>query len=240
MMYGKFAAVYDDLMADIPYLDYARWVKQHAGGGRLLEAASGTGVLTALLAEEGFEVTATDLSEEMLSVAGGRFSDRGLSIPLFAVPMTELHPFTGFDAAVIAIDSLNYLPGEQEVRRTFEGIHRALNKGGQLFFDVHSVYKLEEVFADGPFVYDGEDMAYIWHTEKGDAELSVIHYLTFFVRQGQLFERFEEQHRQRTFPTDFYVRTLKEAGFRQVEVSGGFTGEAPRDLDERIFFRAIK
>lgn len=240
MMYGKFAAVYDRLMEEIPYEAYAEWVVSYTRGGRLLDVACGTGVLSELMAELGFKVTASDLSEEMLAVAADRFQHAGHSIPLYCLSMTDLEGLSGFDAVTIAIDSLNYLQTEQDVKATFTEMYHALNDGGQLFFDVHSEHKMTDIYLDGPFVYDGEDIAYMWHTEQGDHELSIIHDLTFFVRNGGLYERFEESHEQRTFPPHQYEQWLREAGFHDIRITADFSGNPPGKSSERIFFRAVK
>lgn len=240
MRYGKFASIYDQLMEDIPYDKYAEWVCSHIKEGRVLDLACGTGVLSQLLAELGFEVTAADLSDEMLVMANSRFEEAGQRIPVLQLSMDDLEGLSGFDAVTIAIDSLNYLEEEEQVQETFRQAYAALNPGGWLLFDVHSIYKTDVVYMDSPFVYDGEDIAYIWHTEQGEYAHSVFHDLTFFMRSGNLFERFEESHEQRTFAPDQYKEWLKQAGFELEAVTADFTDAAPVDESERIFFSARK
>lgn len=240
MNYGRFAAVYDDLMEDIPYEQYVEWIAETMRTGSVLDLACGTGVLSELMAELGYSVTASDLSADMLTVAQNRFKEAGLDIPVLQLSMDRLEGLEGFDAVTIAIDSLNYLATEEQVINTFNEAYRALKPGGYLFFDVHSLFKVDEVFMHSPFVYDGEDLAYIWHTEPGSAAHSVIHDLTFFVREGWMFERFEETHEQRTFPVDVYENWLAQAGFTVESVTADFTGELPGPESERIFFRAKK
>ncbi|MFD1864021.1 methyltransferase domain-containing protein [Planococcus chinensis] len=240
MKYGKFASVYDELMADIPYESYVEWVGGHVRSGKLLDLACGTGTLSQLFSEVGFDVTASDLSEDMLTVANQRFQEAGLDIPVLQLSMDNLEGLEGFDAVTIAIDSLNYLETEEQVRETFRQIYAALNEGGHFFFDVHSVFKVDVIYMDSPFVMDGEDVAYIWHTEPGDHPHSVVHDITFFMRQGERFERFEETHEQRTYPVETYVQWLKDAGFTVGSVTADFTAEEPGPESERIFFHAVK
>ena len=240
MNYGRFAAVYDDLMEDIPYEQYVEWIAQSMRSGSVLDLACGTGVLSELMAELGYSVTASDLSADMLTVAQRRFKEAGHNIPVLQLSMDNLEGLEDFDAVTIAIDSLNYLAQEEQVVKTFEQVYAALKPGGHLFFDVHSVFKVDEIFMQSPFVYDGEDMAYIWHTERGSEPHSVIHDLTFFIREGWMFERFEETHEQRTFSIDTYRNWLKQAGFKVGSVTADFTDDAPEDESERIFFHAVK
>ncbi|PSL41232.1 methyltransferase family protein [Planomicrobium soli] len=240
MKYGKFASVYDGLMEDIPYEKWVEWVASHLQSGSILDLACGTGTLSQLFSEVGFEVTASDLSEEMLTMANQRFQEAGLQIPTLQLSMDRLEGLSGFDAVAIAIDSLNYLETEEQVRRTFSEVYNALNEGGHFFFDVHSIFKVDSVYAESPFVLDDEDIAYIWHTAAGDYPHSIIHDITFFVRQNNHFERFEETHEQRTYPISVYKEWLESAGFQVESVTADWTREEPHAESQRIFFHAVK
>ncbi|MGN4124393.1 class I SAM-dependent DNA methyltransferase [Lysinibacillus sphaericus] len=243
--YERFAQVYDELQIDIPYSRYVEWVMRHAPSKQypsLLDIGCGTGVLGLLLADAGYKVSGVDLSEEMLAIAAERFAAVGLQIPLYCMSMHELDGFAELDAVTIAIDSLNYVVEEAHVYATLERIFEALREGGQLFFDVHSLFKMDEIFLDGPFTYDDGDISYVWHTEPGDFEHAVVHQMTFYVRDGasDLYERFDEEHIQRTFQIEQYMTWLRTIGFTDVEVTADFTDEAPENESERIFIRAVK
>lgn len=242
--YKEFAHIYDALMTDIPYDNYVHKVLSCVGnvkGKALLDIGCGTGVLSAKLAAEGFMVQAVDLSEEMLSMAADRFQKENCHIPLFQMSMADLEGFHDMDVALLSIDSLNYLETEEQVVQTFQGIYESLKEGGQLFFDVHSLFKMDELFLEGPFTYEDEDVAYIWHTEEGKEPHSVYHDLSFFMRkENGLYERFEESHFQRTYPISSYVTWLKQVGFSEVSVTADWTDDEPTDTSERIFFRVKK
>jgi predicted TPR repeat methyltransferase len=243
--YERFAHVYDELQTDIPYNLYVDWVVQHAPSSqypKLLDIGCGTGVLSLLFAQSGYQVSGIDLSEEMLSIAAERFAGAGYDAPLYCMSMVELDGFEEMDIVTITIDSLNYVVEEQSVYTTLERIYMALCDGGQLFFDVHSLFKMNEIFLDGPFTYDDGDISYIWHTEPADFEHSVIHQMTFYVREksSELYERFDEEHVQRTFTIEQYMTWLRAIGFSYVEITADFTDEAPDDESERIFIRAVK
>ncbi len=240
MKYGKFASVYDELMEDIPYERYVEWVGSHVQSGKLLDLACGTGTLSQFFSDVGFEVTASDLSEDMLTIANQRFLEANASIPVLQLSMDNLEGLAGFDVVTIAIDSLNYLEAEEQVQQTFAEVHAALNSGGHFFFDVHSLFKVDHVYMESPFVFDGENVAYIWHTEPNEEPHSVIHDITFFMRHGELFERFEETHEQRTYPVETYMSWLEQAGFKVESVTADFSGDSPNEESERIFFHAIK
>ncbi len=242
--YERFAAVYDQLMQDIPYDQYISWVKTHAPHEqfpKLLDIGCGTGTLSLLFHQEGYEVSGIDLSEDMLAVAYERLQAHHVSIPLFAMSMDELEGFSDLDVVTIPIDSINYLATKEAVIETFKRIYDSLREGGQLFFDVHSLFKMDHIFMESPFTYDDGEITYVWYTEPGDFEHSVYHQMTFFVKEENgLFERFDEEHFQRTFSADLYVNWLKEIGFTEVEVTADWKNISPAVDCERIFIRAMK
>ncbi|WP_246045807.1 methyltransferase domain-containing protein [Ureibacillus sp. FSL K6-8385] len=243
--YGRFAEVYDVLMQDIPYEKYVEWVAMFAPSSKypaLLDVGCGTGTLSILFQQAGYKVSGIDLSDSMLAVAQQRAQEAGLAIPFYQMSMEELEGFSDIDVIVIPIDSINYLQEEHQVKETFKRIFASLRPGGQLFFDIHSIYKMNEIFLESPFTYDDGEIVYIWYTEKREAPHSVQHDITFFVLDDStgLYERFDEQHVQRTFPVEMYEAWLKEAGFDEVFITADWENKAPCETSERIFIRAVK
>lgn len=247
MSYERFAYLYDELMQDVPYDEWVSIVeaykeKYQVDGTKLLDLACGTGELSVRFSQKGFDVTGADLSSDMLSVAQAKAQVLSLPIQFFQQDMTELDELGEFDIIGIFCDSLNYLENEQAARQTFEGVHRLLKKGGLFLFDVHSVYKMEQIFADATFTWDGEEITYIWNSYKGEGAHSVEHELTFFVldeRSGK-YDRVDELHCQRTYPEDTYVKWLEQTGFTNIEVTGDYTMNPPEPTAERLFFAMKK
>lgn len=242
--YERFAEVYDELMTDIPYDQYVQWITQFAPAQQypqLLDIGCGTGTLALILHQAGYKVTGLDLSEDMLAIASARMDAAGVSMPLYAMSMDELDGFENVDVAIIPIDSINYVKEEANVIETLKRIYDSLREGGQLFFDVHSIFKMDDIFLDGPFTYDDGEITYVWHTEPGEFPHSVYHQMTFFVQtENGLYERFDEEHFQRTFAHTQFEKWLKEIGFSQVELTADWSAEAPSEENERIFIRAVK
>lgn len=242
--YAKFATVYDELMTDVPYDTYVALIESAAGdlaGQKILDIGCGTGILAAKLAKKGGEVTAVDLSHQMLEVATKRAASLELPIQFVQQSMQQLAGFSGVDLAVIPIDSLNYVTDEKEVAETFRRIYQALRPGGVLLFDVHSTFKTDVIFMESPFVYDDGRIAYLWQTEEGDLPHSVYSELSFFVKTtDSLYERFDEVHMQRTFSIHAYVELLERVGFTIERIFADWEDEAPEEESERIFFQVRK
>jgi SAM-dependent methyltransferase len=247
MTYGRFAYLYDQLMEDIPYNKWQEVLEEYSAkyqvsGKRLLDVACGTGELSCLFAMQGYQVTGVDLSEDMLAVAMAKAEAAGLKIPFFQQNMAELEIMDKFDFITIFCDSVNYLPSEQEVIQTFDGVANHLTEDGLFLFDVHSENKMENIFKDQTFTHIGDDICYIWNCFQGEFPLSVEHELTFFVsdQSRRKYDRVEEYHFQRTFPIHQYNLWLEQAGFETLHILGDLENQPPTELSERVLFIARK
>ncbi|RDI44035.1 class I SAM-dependent DNA methyltransferase [Falsibacillus pallidus] len=243
MSYNRFAYVYDFLMKDMPYDKWLQMVqdfKESFGiqGKKVLDLGCGTGELTVGLAELGYDVTGVDLSDDMLMVAREKADKAGVRIQLFQQDMSKIEELGTYDIITIFCDSLCYLTDEEDIKNTFEKANEHLKPGGLLLFDVHSIYKMSQIFMNQTFSLNEEEVSYIWSCFPGEKPNSVEHDLTFFVQEddSDLYSRFDEFHTQRTYPIHQLENWLREAGFAIKEIQGDFSGSRYTDESERIFF----
>jgi SAM-dependent methyltransferase len=247
MTYNRFAYVYDELMKETPYDAWVEKVvrqseKYQVNTKNILDVACGTGELSARLAESGFQVTGVDLSEDMLAVAFAKSAEKGLPIKYFQQNMTEMEGLGTFDCITIFCDSLNYLETEEDVVNTFHRVHQHLEPNGLFLFDVHSLYKMNQIFANHTFALTEERISYIWQCFEGTRPNSVEHELSFFVlddTSGQ-YARFDELHFQQTYSIEKFQEWLKDAGFHILEITADFEDHEPEEHSERIFFTTRK
>ena len=135
--YDALAASYDGLMIDGSYRKRADWLDRQLRKSAIpvrtvLDLACGTGTISCLLTQKGYQVTATDGSEEMLTQAMGKAAALEGQPPLFLhQTMPRLRLLEPVDAAVSTLDSLNYLTREKDIRETFRRVYRWLKPGGQ-------------------------------------------------------------------------------------------------------------
>jgi SAM-dependent methyltransferase len=247
MSYEQFAYLYDELMKDAPYDQWVSFVKNmlakyEVEATRLLDLACGTGELSVRFAKQGLNVTGIDLSEDMLSVAQVKAEAEGVKIPFFQQDMANLEGQGQFDVIGIFCDSLNYLQTEEKVISTFLNVHQHLQDHGIFIFDVHSIYKMTEVFVNQTFALNEDDISYIWNSFPGDDPYSVEHELSFFVLDGPTgkYDRIDELHYQRTYSIEQYAGWLDIAGFQLLEINADFEQLEPTEDSERIFFVAKK
>ncbi|KPL58634.1 class I SAM-dependent DNA methyltransferase [Rossellomorea vietnamensis] len=247
MSYERFAYVYDYLMQDVPYDGWLEYVNRQAErysiqGKRLLDIACGTGELSLRLARDGYDVTGVDLSQDMLTIAQEKASAQDVHIQLFQQDMSRLDSLGEYDIITIFCDSLNYLEDESDVENTFKKVYDHLTQEGLFLFDVHSIYKMTQIFMNQTFTLTDDHVSYIWGCFPGEVPNSVEHELTFFVEDvetGQ-YERVEELHKQRTYPILMVKEWLETTGFDVLNINADFTEESPSDQSERIFFACKK
>ncbi|OLO38912.1 SAM-dependent methyltransferase [Alkalihalophilus pseudofirmus] len=245
MNYEQFAYLYDHLMKDAPYDDWLTFTETKLQtylpeGNELLDVGCGTGELLIRLTKKGYQTTGVDLSSEMLVVARDKLEANNLQVPLFEQDMRSLDGLGQFDAILTYCDSLNYLTSIEDVQVAFSSFHKSLKDKGLLILDVHSCYKMDQIFAGQLFADDEEEVSYIWKAFEGEFPHSIEHDLTFFVRnEDETYTRYEEFHQQRTYSIDEYKQCLEDAGFSVEEISADF-GNKVTETSERIFFVARK
>jgi SAM-dependent methyltransferase len=255
LAYGKFAFVYDRLMAEMPYDDWISFAEGcFARFGRpatIADLGCGTGSVAIPLSAMGCKVFGIDLSDEMLAIAQEKSSARKGPVSRGGTQgeviwlqqdMREWELVEKVDAAVSFCDSVNYLTEPEDVAELFERTFAGLKPGGWFAFDVHPPQTLREYAANQPFVYNEEDLSYIWECALDDDSCTIEHELTFFVREqdGESYSRFDEIHTQRAYPLEQLQVMLNHAGFKEVAVYADFTWEEADEETSRAFFVARK
>ncbi len=242
-MYGRFAELYDSLMFDVDYKKMAQFIKNvlknhNITDGLILDLACGTGVLTRLLAKEGFDMTGVDLSGEMLSIAREK-SDLG--ILYLEQDMTEFELYGTMRAICCSMDGFNYLTDPSELLRTLKLCHNYLDSDGVLIFDINSEYKLRNVLGNNTFVYDSEEVFYTWENEFDEESALCDFYLTFFVKNEEgTFIRINEEQTERAYKECEIDEMLQKAGFKICAKYDGYSENKAGKQSERVVYECIK
>lgn len=242
--YTGFAYIYDKLMMDVDYSNWLDFIKsileRHNKKPReVLEMGCGTGNFTALLCKEGYNVTAFDLSEDMLSVAYNKL-DSHRNFQLLKQDMTDFSINMKFDTIISVCDCVNYITEYSELIKTFENAYNHLKSDGVFIFDINSYYKLKNIIGDNVFVEDNEEIFYVWENEYNESDDTCQLYITFFVKEEGLYRRFDELHVEKAYTTFEVENALKKAGFKIVNIYNGYSNESPNNESERLTFVVLK
>ena len=242
--YDALAASYDGLTWDVPYeeiLAYLQALLKHHGASpkSVLDLACGTGSLAVLLAEAGYRTLAADASEEMLAMAYDKASD--LPDPPFFIcqRMEALTLPQPVDWVVCCLDSLNYLTDPRDAAKALGRIYESLTDGGVLTFDINSEEKLRGL--DGQIFLDENDESYcVWRAEFDEAERICYYGMDLFQREGKLWRRSFEEHREYAYTVSQLTAFLQAAGFSRIECYGDRQFTPPKAGEQRIYFYAAK
>lgn len=260
--YRDFAYLYDELMEGTPYEAWcdrivglivkygvskpvrrglpeeeARKMAMRLESERdlVVDLGCGTGTLTRLLYQKGYDMIGIDSSEEMLNVAMRKKEESGAEILYLLQDMRELELYSTAGTVVSVCDTLNYLLEEEELLEVFRLVENYLYPGGLFIFDFNTVYKYEQVIGNTTIAENREDCSFIWENFYDPDEELNEYDLTFFVRQEDgLFRRFTETHLQRGYTAEKMAALLKEAGLEIVEMRDSDTDGPVTGVTERV------
>jgi SAM-dependent methyltransferase len=225
--YTVFAGLYDHIMNDIDYDDWADFILTEITsrgwqGGLILDLACGTGNSAAPLLDRGFEVVGIDASAEMLARARekhpeqewleGRFTD-------FSYPQR-------FTLVQSVFDAVNNLLDPADFVLTARRVLKHLEPGGFFVFDVNTENGLRDLWEGGRVEGWAGGSYYRW-LHSYDEESGIATVEASFLQDGQMLT---EVHRERKYDPAELKELLATAGFSSVEVLDYPEGEeAPED-----------
>ena len=213
--YQQLATVYDQMMSDYDY-EYSLSLIASYAVGRGLDVGCGSGKFTIALASRGMDMTGLDKSSDMLRVAMDSSRRAGKRITYLEGDILDTPlGVERYDLVTAMCDVFNYVVDEERLSEVFSSIYTSIKSGGTLIFDVSSRAKLMELVEQGQYVYDTEDLTYIWTNTLTQDVVDMD--ITFFVREGETYTRFDEYHTQRIYDQQYLMDMLEKCGYVEVE-----------------------
>lgn len=242
-IYSDFAQVYD-LLQDIDYNSFVGYYKKlfAAFGCKpelVLDLGCGTGSITILLAECGFDMIGVDISEEMLYIASekARATPYGSRILFLNQDMTEFELYGTVDAAICALDGVNYLTENGDLDKLFALIHNYLNPNGVFIFDINTPHKLCDILGDNTYTYDNNGAYCIWNSFYDDRDNICEFDLDFFIKQPDgLYLRGGEVQFERAYSDREIRSAAKRAGLNVLAAYDDRTFNPASEHSERVFY----
>lgn len=219
-IYRRYAEAYAKAGQGRFSLQLVPWVtavfeRFEAAPASLVDVACGAGEFAIAMARRGLEVTGVDQSPEMLALARRSAESGRVNVTFLEQDMRELRLPAPRDAATCLYDSLNYLVSEAEFTQALGAIAGGLRPGGLFLFDMNTLRGMATKWSNRTWlVRDVEDELEVHQTEFDyDAGIATIRINAFLQRQGDLFERIREVHRERGYPLPVIDAALASAGF---------------------------
>lgn len=241
--YESLALCYDEFTEDVSYPRWADFFEKlftvhNTEVKSILDLACGTGTLSFIFAERGYEVIGVDASPDMLSCATSKPCPDGAIPPLFLCQeMEELDLYGTVDAAVSSLDSINYLDGPEALDATLSRLKFFINPHGLFLFDVNTEYKFRTI--DGEcFMRDGDEDVCIWRAAYDEEEKRCLMMVDVFKAEGDLWSRSFEEHEEYAFSEEEIKEALERNGFSLEACYGELSEDKPNDKSLRIFYVA--
>ncbi len=229
------AEVYDAIMADVEYDDWAAFILQLARergwqGGEALDVGCGTGNATVPMRALGVEVSGLDGSEAMLRVAERKLP----SVRFYCSDFRTMQLPQRFTLVYSVFDALNNLlePSgfEAMARRVFDH----LLPGGLFIFDVNTTVGLRDLWEGGRVEGWADEVYYRW-VHSFDEATALAKVEAFCETEHGTFT---EVHYERPYDPPEATRLLEAAGFTGVEALSYPSGEPAPDDAARVWMVA--
>ena len=213
------------LQLEGPFLE--QWLGR-APGRRVVDLASGTGIHAAFFAGIGAEVTALDISPEMVAFARERRPHPNVTYGVADMRFVDGGPW---DMAVCLGNSLSLVHSEKEVEETLDSVHRSLAPGGLFVIQAINYSGLE---AHKPRhrvvrkIVGGAEVVAVKSLVPYDGRTLLT--LTFFAMEKERYDSVAEAAVLLNLTRESLLAAAEKMGFQTVEIFGNYDG-APYQPD---------
>ena len=255
--YQDFAYVYDEFMDETPYEMWCERIDDliktygvskpirnakdalESEQNLIVDLGCGTGTLTEMLYQKGYDMVGVDNSDSMLSIAMEKKNQNNSEIMYLLQDMRELELYSTVGTIVSVCDCVNYILDEAELLQVFQRVNNYLYPGGIFIFDFNTEYKYKEVIGDTTIAENRDECSFIWENYY-DEETAVNEYdVTIFVKEeDDLFRKFTETHYQKGYTLQKMKELVLKAGMELLVVMDADTEKDVTDESERILIVA--
>lgn len=233
---GHYAELYDIFYADKAYEEEAIFVHkclQKYGPKptrRLLELACGTGSHALVLATLGYEIMATDYSEDMLRCAKRKAAGAACPLHFQQQDMRKLDlQGAPFDAVICLFDSIGYVQTNEALMQTLRGVHHHLRPDGLFLFECwHAAAMLRnyEPVRVRRWSTPTADVLRISETKLDPVkQLAHVTYTIYELFRDGSYTSLKETHTNRFFLVQEVAGWLSYCGLTPLRWFAGFTPE---------------
>jgi SAM-dependent methyltransferase len=223
-------------------IDYlSRLLPRHGpvtAGQTALDLACGTGTVALALAQQGLKVYAVDGSPGMIEQARRRVAEVGADVTLSCQDMRSFTLPEPVDLVTCFYDSLNYLLTPADLIQTFRQVRAALCPGGLFMVDANTPVALTHIWGCDTYFGESPNVSIAMQNTYDPVQSMATLTITGFVRHGDLYERFQEEHVQRGYNPPEIATALTTAGLRVLAQYECFSFDAPSPTSQRVLYVA--
>lgn len=234
--YTEFAKVYDEFMEETPYEKWKEFIieylkRENIEDGIVLDLGCGTGCLTRMLSDAGYDMIGVDSSFEMLDVARCSSDD---SILYLAQDMREFELYGTVRAVVSSCDCINYITDVEELVEVFSLVNNYLDPKGIFIFDFNTKHKYEQI-GERVIAENQDNASFIWENFYYPEECINEYDVTFFLKEeNDLYRKVVEEHFQRAYTLEEINECLAKSGLVFVEAFDDYSNAHASEKSERI------
>ncbi len=241
--YQKLAVIYDEVMRHVNYHDWedylTRIFKSKAVSTEvILEHACGTGSLTVLLAEKGYQIVACDRSKKMIYFAQKKLPTLLKQHVKFKIcSMEEFQAKKRYPVILCLYDSINYCQSQEELIRAFQAVQKQLTPQGLFIFDVTTEVNSLRYFQNVYQVGEKPDFYYVRFSQyQSDTHLQQNHFTIFLRDKEYGYRKYQEKHVQRIYSPEEIDKCLLESRLMIMESFDDFSFNPSHRDSERIHY----
>lgn len=245
MSYNEFAWFYDEFNSEADYDALFRYVTRELADhgvtdGILADLGCGTGDLTLMLTQAGYDVIGIDRSQEMLSVLREKADELGLTgrLLLLKQDLLELDLYGTIRAAVSTFDTYSHIGPIDNFERAIAKAAFFMEQGGVFIFDLNTPYKHRNLLAGQTFTFEEEDAFCRWSNRYDEATGRVD--ISIDIDYHETDEHFHEAFSEYSYPMEAVTGLLARYGFEVARISDGEDFGPVRADSPRWIITAIK
>jgi SAM-dependent methyltransferase len=224
-----------------PEVDRVARILQPRGGERILDLACGSGRHSLELRRRGFDVVGADISTDLIEIARRDAAAAGLDVEFVRADLRELDFEAEFDLVLNLNDgAIGYLESDEENRRSFEIISRALRPGGRNLVQLPNVLYARERLPQRSWIPAGSMVELVEH--RWNKKAKRLEGMMAALRFGEVLEGVDGiEFSQRLYSVDELREIYASVGMELLRVyHGSGRPKAPKPSQFEIFVEARK
>jgi SAM-dependent methyltransferase len=224
-----------------PEVDRVAKILQTQGGERVLDMACGSGRHSLELRRRGFEVVGTDISSDLIEIARRDAAEAGLDVEFVQADLRDLDYAEAFDLVLNLNDgAIGYLESDEENRRSFEVISRALRPGGRNLVQLPNVLYARERLPQRSWIPASSMVELVEH--RWNKKAKRLEGLMVAARFGEVLENLDGiEFSQRLYSIDELREIYTSVGMELLRVyNGSGRPKEPKASQFEIFVEARK